>query len=88
MLRTSSYFKKIKTHICKINFLKSKGVTMKNQIKVKVMTRFTDLIQVNRVMRKIHNLEIGLVRCKSYHNWKMEMEDMMKMIMKTIFQSE
>jgi hypothetical protein len=88
MLRTSSYFKKIKTHICKINFPKSKGVAMMNQIKVKVMTRFTDLIQVNRVMRKIHNLEIDLVRCKSYHNWKMEMEDMMKMIMKTLFQSE
>jgi hypothetical protein len=88
MLRTRTCFTKIKTHICKINFLKSKGVTVMIQIKVKVMTRFTDLIQVNRVMRKIHNLEIDLVQCKYYHNWKMEMEDMMKMIMKTLFQSE
>jgi hypothetical protein len=57
-----------------------------NQIKVKVMTRLSDLIQVNRVMSKFLNLEIDQVRCKSYHNWKVEMEDMMKMIMKTFFQ--
>jgi hypothetical protein len=57
-----------------------------NQIKVKVMTRLSDLIQVNRLMRKFLNLEIDQVRCKYYHNWKVEMEDMMKMIMKTFFQ--